>query len=162
MLLSSNLTMPTPTEITTQPCDERKSMMSLLRDCISLGFRCLQKLPGLKLITTTATPHSLAKPTILPSDVPIEEETVPGYSAKDYYPVDPGHLFRNRYRTMAKLGWGSCSTVWLAQDIQRYASSVLRCLCPNTLTGGDGSPTAIWFSKLGPANMPTKVRRNTS
>lgn len=56
----------------------------------------------------------------LPSDTPIEEETIPGYDPQKFYPVNPGDLFNNRYKTIAKVGWGRTSTVWLAQDTRRY------------------------------------------
>lgn len=58
--------------------------------------------------------------TILPPDVPIEEELVPDYNPKDFYQVNPGDVFHDRYETIAKLGWGSCSTVWLARDLHRW------------------------------------------
>lgn len=79
------------------------------RALVSLGFW-----------PTVATP---AQPTILPSDVPIEEELLPGYDPQNYYPVNPGDVFHNRYEMMAKLGFGSCSTVWLARDMHRYVLS---------------------------------------
>lgn len=59
-------------------------------------------------------------PKILPSDLPIEEETIPNYDPEDFYPVNPGDIFHNRYEAIAKVGWGSCSTVWLARDLHRY------------------------------------------
>lgn len=57
--------------------------------------------------------------TELPSEAPIEEETVPGYEASSYFPVEPGYVFNQRYEALAKLGWGSCSTAWLVRDIRR-------------------------------------------
>lgn len=57
--------------------------------------------------------------TELPHGAPIEEETVPGYEARSYFPVEPGHFFNQRYEALAKLGWGSCSTVWLVRDLRR-------------------------------------------
>jgi serine/threonine protein kinase len=63
------------------------------------------------------TPRTL--PTILPADVLIEEERIPGYNPKNFYPVNPGDLLNNRYRILSKIGWGTTSTVWLAQDTQR-------------------------------------------
>ena len=62
------------------------------------------------------------QPVILPSDIPIEEELVPGYDPRHFYPVNPGDIFHHRYEMTAKLGCGSCSTVWLARDIKRYVS----------------------------------------
>lgn len=66
-----------------------------------------------------------SSPTILPADTPIEEEKIPGYNAKNFYPVDPGDLLNNRYRIVAKVGWGTSSTVWLAQDTQQYVLAEL-------------------------------------
>lgn len=60
------------------------------------------------------------QPTILPSDVPIEEELVQGYDPRYFYPVNPGDVFNNRYEMRAKLGCGSSSTVWLGRDTCRY------------------------------------------
>lgn len=62
------------------------------------------------------------QPTILPSDVPIEEELVQGYDPRYFYPVNPGDILNNRYEMTAKLGCGSSSTVWLGRDRYRYVS----------------------------------------
>lgn len=51
-----------------------------------------------------------------------EEEVIPGYEPTSFYPVNPGDVLRDRYKTLAKFGWGTCSTVWLARDLSRYAS----------------------------------------
>ncbi len=67
-------------------------------------------------------PITCNSPAILPPDIPIEEELNPDYNPKHFLPVNPGDCLDNRYETIAKLGWGSCSTVWLAQDRHRYAS----------------------------------------
>ncbi|OCL03204.1 CMGC protein kinase [Glonium stellatum] len=61
-----------------------------------------------------------SSPTILSPDILIEEERIPGYNPKNFYPVNPGDILNNRYRIVAKLGWGTTSTVWLAQDTQRW------------------------------------------
>lgn len=52
----------------------------------------------------------------------IDEETIPNYSPNDYYSIHPGQVLNNRYQTITKLGWGFGSTVWLAEDLRRYAS----------------------------------------
>ncbi|KAJ5578133.1 protein kinase [Penicillium hispanicum] len=54
----------------------------------------------------------------------IEEQTLPFYHRKCYYPVKIGQTFNNRYRIIAKLGYGAYSTVWLAWDerANEYAS----------------------------------------
>jgi len=41
-----------------------------------------------------------------------------------YHPVQIGDLFKNRYYTIRKLGWGYFSTVWLCWDLE-YVSFVL-------------------------------------
>ncbi|KAK6826694.1 hypothetical protein RU639_004750 [Aspergillus parasiticus] len=46
----------------------------------------------------------------------IEEQTLPFYHQKHYYPVKPGETLKDRFRAIAKLGYGAYSTVWLAWD----------------------------------------------
>ncbi|KAI1279402.1 putative serine/threonine-protein kinase [Xylaria sp. FL0933] len=58
-------------------------------------------------------------PELIPSDVLVDEEIVPGYKPEHFYPANPGDVLDNRYELKAKIGWGSSSTVWLAQDISR-------------------------------------------
>ena len=48
----------------------------------------------------------------------VEEETVSGYSPKQYYPAKLGEVLHERYKTIGKLGFGSASTVWLCRDLQ--------------------------------------------
>ena len=60
------------------------------------------------------------EPKILPPDILVEEETIPGYDPKRFYPMNPGQVLYGQYKVLAKLGWGSTSTVWLAEDTSRY------------------------------------------
>lgn len=55
-------------------------------------------------------------PRLLPIDIPIEEELVSGYNHKRFYHPNPGDILDRRLQLKAKIGWGSTSTVWLAQD----------------------------------------------
>jgi hypothetical protein len=52
----------------------------------------------------------------------IEEQTLPRYSQRQYYPVRIGQRLTDRYRVITKLGYGAYSTVWLAKD-ERYVYS---------------------------------------
>ena len=47
----------------------------------------------------------------------IEEERVPWYNPKDFYPVCIGEVFHSRYQVVGKLGYGGYSTVWLCHDL---------------------------------------------
>lgn len=47
---------------------------------------------------------------------PCEEQTLPRFYEKRYYPVRIGQTFHNRYRILTKIGYGAHSTVWLARD----------------------------------------------
>jgi len=54
-----------------------------------------------------------------PSQI-VEEERLPFYDHNDYYPMRIGEVIENRYQVVAKLGYGTSSTVWLCHDL-RYA-----------------------------------------
>ncbi|TAQ91348.1 hypothetical protein B7494_g365 [Chlorociboria aeruginascens] len=64
----------------------------------------------------TVTPRRRLS-TVMPPDT-LEEELLPHYNAKHFYPVQPGKTFNGRYQTIAKLGFGGSSTVWLARDMK--------------------------------------------
>ncbi|KAK2612011.1 hypothetical protein QQS21_001976 [Conoideocrella luteorostrata] len=54
-------------------------------------------------------------PKTLPVDIPIDEERIPGYKRQNFYHPNPGDTIGRHYLLKAKVGWGSTSTVWLAQ-----------------------------------------------
>lgn len=54
---------------------------------------------------------------LLDSCLRIEEETLPTYQARKYYPVQQGEVLNNRYQVLAKLGYGVTSTVWFGRDL---------------------------------------------
>lgn len=99
----------------------RQSPVLPLKVVVSGTFTTFAK-RKLKLLRVQPTSVTRNSPKILPSDVLIEEELSPDYRPNDFYPINPGDLFHNKYETLAKLGYGSCSTVWLARDIERHAS----------------------------------------
>ncbi|KAK8917886.1 Serine/threonine-protein kinase SRPK [Metarhizium anisopliae] len=57
----------------------------------------------------------LALPKALPLDKPIDEEQIPGYQRRNFFHPNPGDKIGDAYVLKAKVGWGSSSTVWLAQ-----------------------------------------------
>ena len=63
---------------------------------------------------------SFRPPRILPANVLVKEEQVPGYRPEFYYPANPGEVLNYRYKILTKVGWGTASTVWLAEDLERY------------------------------------------
>lgn len=74
----------------------------------------------------TWTSNGFEKPRTLPTsgyetieaDEQIEKEGLPGYRADRFYPVKLGEIFQDRYQVLAKLGYGSSSTIWLARDLR--------------------------------------------
>ena len=55
---------------------------------------------------------------VLDRDRPVEEEAMPEYKPDHFYPVRLGEVFHGRFQTVAKLGYGSSSTIWLARDLE--------------------------------------------
>ncbi|POR39058.1 Serine/threonine-protein kinase SRPK [Tolypocladium paradoxum] len=51
-------------------------------------------------------------------DEPIDEELLPGDRLRYFYPMQPGEILDGRFKTIAKLGFGTGSTVWLAQNLK--------------------------------------------
>jgi hypothetical protein len=49
---------------------------------------------------------------------PDYDEWPENYTDGDFYYVNPGDVFISRYRVVRKLGAGSVSTVWLANDMK--------------------------------------------
>ncbi|RSM09337.1 hypothetical protein CEP52_004189 [Fusarium oligoseptatum] len=56
----------------------------------------------------------------------VEEEELPDYVADRFYPVRLGEVFHGRYQTVAKLGFGSSSTIWLARDLSGHRYVALK------------------------------------
>ncbi|RMZ75947.1 hypothetical protein DV738_g5249, partial [Chaetothyriales sp. CBS 135597] len=81
-------------------------------------MRIFSRLPGVpRLRPQFATTLSPPPESIIPADVLVDEEVTPGYNWQVFYPAHPGELLDNRYELKTKVGWGSSSTVWLAEDI---------------------------------------------
>lgn len=54
---------------------------------------------------------------VIDVSVKVEEETLPLYNPRLFYPVRIGEVFDNRYQVVAKLGYGTTSTTWLCHDL---------------------------------------------
>lgn len=46
----------------------------------------------------------------------VEEEELIHYNPEHFYPVKIGEVFDSRHRVVAKLGFGTSSTIWLCRD----------------------------------------------
>lgn len=55
---------------------------------------------------------------IVETDHLVEEEELPNYHPDRFYPVRLGDVLHERYQILVKLGFGSCSTIWLARDLK--------------------------------------------
>ena len=55
---------------------------------------------------------------LVPTTSRLEEEKIIGYKSETFYPVCLGEIFNDRYQVVAKLGFGTASTVWLCRDLQ--------------------------------------------
>ncbi|EEU37263.1 uncharacterized protein NECHADRAFT_92250 [Fusarium vanettenii 77-13-4] len=74
---------------------------------------------------------------LLPASRKLEEETLPDYRAERFYPVKLGEVFASRYQAVAKLGFGTTSTVWLCRDLRQDAAQELA--ISNHIKAIDGS-----------------------
>ncbi|KAI1774674.1 kinase-like protein [Hypoxylon cercidicola] len=62
----------------------------------------------------------------LPKDQEFEEEKIPGYKAENFFPVKLGDVFATKYQVVAKLGFGTVSTVWLCRDLEQNRLLMLK------------------------------------
>ncbi|KAJ0162150.1 Serine/threonine-protein kinase SRPK [Colletotrichum tanaceti] len=85
---------------------------------MSLGHPAFTSLSGSQKRRSSTAPPADAQ--LISPEILVDEERVPGYNSAHYYPANPGDVLENRYQLHAKIGWGSSSTVWLAQDIRRH------------------------------------------
>jgi hypothetical protein len=51
-------------------------------------------------------------------DDPIDEELLLGNRLSCFHPTRLGELLDGRFKTIAKLGFGAGSTVWLAENVK--------------------------------------------
>ncbi|KAG9252510.1 protein kinase [Emericellopsis atlantica] len=70
---------------------------------------------------------------VIGQDQLVEEEAMPEYRADHFYPVRLGEVFKDRFQTVAKLGYGSSSTIWLARDLQHHRYVALKIYIHNSV-----------------------------
>ncbi|KGO76091.1 hypothetical protein PITC_006340 [Penicillium italicum] len=92
---------------------------------------CLGATPHRTLVsssqwTCTPTVFPTSGFELLNASIELEEETLPNYRPEKYYPVSQGEIFNDRYQTIAKIGYGVTSTVWLAKDLIASTYVVLK------------------------------------
>lgn len=99
--------------------------------------RTLRRTLGVRIVDQTSrmsfrtSKPQMSKISQLPHDQKFEEERYPNYKAHQYYPVQLGQTFASRYRVIAKLGYGTTSTVWLSRDLK--LSCILSRVDPKSL-----------------------------
>ena len=78
-------------------------------------MRWLPRLAGVhshrRLLSTSVSGFEITKTRKL------DEECLLHYKTSHFYPVYLRNIFDSRYQVLSKLGYGSCSTVWLSRDI---------------------------------------------
>ncbi|KAK1953675.1 protein kinase [Colletotrichum sublineola] len=97
---------------------------------------------------------------VIPANQTIEEETLPGYKPENYYPIRLGEVFKSRYQVVAKLGYGTGSTVWLCQDLSNENKLLTLKVC---IAGEDASNELAVSSHIKSidADHPGKARLRT-
>lgn len=65
------------------------------------------------------SPFTLPPPKLLSTPDLIDEERVPWYEHRNFYPAKPGDILDDRFQILVKVGWGSSSTVWFARDMRK-------------------------------------------
>jgi hypothetical protein len=63
---------------------------------------------------------------LLPANTLLEEEQNSDYDARRFYSVRLGETMHRKYQIVSKLGFGIGSTVWLAQDTNRFVNCPFR------------------------------------
>ncbi|KAM6511930.1 hypothetical protein FALCPG4_016917 [Fusarium falciforme] len=58
---------------------------------------------------------------------------MPEYNPDHLYPVHLGEVFNGRFQTVAKLGYGSSSTIWLARDLEAHQYVALKVYIHNSV-----------------------------
>ncbi|KAJ5097783.1 kinase-like domain-containing protein [Penicillium angulare] len=77
-------------------------------------------------------PREFSPGPLLNSIDKLEEERLPWYSEKNFFPVKIGDIYSSRYQVVGKLGYGGYSTVWLCRDLKKHSFVTLKLFEPNS------------------------------
>ncbi|PYH37078.1 kinase-like protein [Aspergillus neoniger CBS 115656] len=86
----------------------------------------------------------------------IEEETLPDYTASQFYPTRIGEVIKDQYQVIGKLGYGSTSTAWLARDMENRRYVMLK-ICIEASSMGqhvDNELNMYKFMEQSPTTHP--------
>ncbi|KAK3900751.1 kinase-like domain-containing protein [Staphylotrichum tortipilum] len=93
----------------------------------------------------------------IPLGEEVEEETVPDYKGERFYPVQLGQVFQSRYQVVAKLGYGTASTIWLCRDLTEDRYLALKvCIRGHDATTVDNEVAVSQHIKSIDADHPGK------
>lgn len=85
----------------------------------------------------------------------IEEETIPNYKAERYYPVRLGEVLNSRYQVVAKLGFGTASTIWLCRDLDENRLLTLKvCIVEKHSEPDNESAISDYLKSIDAAGHP--------
>lgn len=104
----------------------------------------------LKMLHSSPWPLSTATAPAMDKCRPVEEERVPYYDPKRFYPTYLGEVLNGRYQIATKLGYGTNSTVWLARDLHKFVV-----LCPKLFVAGQFNIRLGWGG-LAPGMLRSK------
>ncbi|KAF2621538.1 kinase-like protein [Macroventuria anomochaeta] len=86
-----------------------------------------------------------------------EEEDVPNYRAERFYPVRLGEVLKSRYQVVAKLGFGTASTIWLCRDLEANLLLTLKvCITQKSANKVDNEVAISPYLKSIDAEHPGK------
>ncbi|KAH6627486.1 kinase-like domain-containing protein [Chaetomium tenue] len=93
---------------------------------------------------------------LIPSSVIIDEETLPDYRPETFYPVRLGEVFASRYQIVAKLGYGSTSTAWLARDLHEHCHVAVKVFARSSFMGSYVNHERSVYQRIseGPPSHP--------
>ncbi|KXX80345.1 Serine/threonine-protein kinase SRPK [Madurella mycetomatis] len=90
--------------------------------------------PGTKLASSPSEPRRFPSRgfDVVDKGEVIEEEGLPKYKPEHFYPARLGEVFNDRFQIVTKLGYGSCSTIWLARDLHDHQYVALKIYIHNS------------------------------